>query len=187
MSNGSHSIYLRSLEVEDAAPLLDLRMRNRDFFQPFEPTRDDVHFTLEGQRVEIAKSRQEAVDDRAYVYGVFAAETDELVGRIALTGIARGPAQHANVGYFIGQRHNGKGYATSAVSMCVRKAFEELGLHRVQAGVMPRNARSMRVLEKAGFRQEGLAQRYIRINGVWEDHALFAITVEELADSHSSI
>ncbi|WP_307204547.1 GNAT family N-acetyltransferase [Paenibacillus harenae] len=180
MSNSSHSICLRSLEAEDAALLLDLRMRNRDFFQPFEPIRDDLHFTLEGQKVEIANSLREAAEDKAYVYGVFAVETDELVGRIALTGIARGPAQHANMGYFIDQRHNGKGYATESVSLCVRKAFEELGLHRVQAGVMPMNGRSMRVLEKAGFRQEGLAQRYIRINGVWEDHVLFAMTVEEL-------
>ncbi|WP_337100655.1 GNAT family N-acetyltransferase [Paenibacillus sp. YIM B09110] len=178
MSN-SNPIYLRNIKAEDAASLHDLRLRNRSFLQPFEPIREEKHFTLEGQQSEIAVNIRDAIDDKAYIYGVFAAETDELVGRIALTGIARGPAQHANVGYFIDQRHNGKGYATLAVSLCVAKAFDELGLHRVQAGVMPRNMRSRRVLEKAGFRLEGLAERYININGVWEDHHLFAITSDE--------
>ncbi|MNN91526.1 putative ribosomal N-acetyltransferase YdaF [compost metagenome] len=82
------------------------------------------------------------------------------------------------MGYYIDQIHNGKGYATAAVSLCLKKAFNEIGLHRVEAGVMPRNLPSIRVLEKVGFRHEGLAKTYLKINGTWEDHRIFAITSE---------
>lgn len=81
-------------------------------------------------------------------------ERDELIGRIALMGIARGPFQNAYLGYFIDEQHNGKGYATASVQMCVNKAFNELGLHRIQAGVIPKNSASIRVLEKSDFRHE---------------------------------
>jgi len=173
-------VYLRQLERKDAAALLDIRLRNREFFQPYEPIRDESDYTLEGQEKGIAESADAAEKDQAYAFGIFEEGTDELVGRIALTGIARGVAQHANVGYYLDQAHNGKGYATAAVILAVRYGFEELGLHRVQAGVMPWNPRSARVLTKSGFRREGLAERYIFINGKWEDHELFAITAEEL-------
>ncbi|WP_042169417.1 GNAT family N-acetyltransferase [Paenibacillus gorillae] len=171
----SNSIYLRYLVKEDAAALLDIKIRNHPFFQPFEPVRDASHFTLAAQEQEIVSGIEAMANDQSYTFGIFLQATDELIGRAALTGIARGPFQNAYLGYFVDQQHNGKGYATAAVSLCVEKAFNELGLHRVQAGVMPRNTPSIRVLEKAGFRHEGLAQQYLKINGAWEDHALFAI------------
>ncbi|SCW87408.1 ribosomal-protein-alanine N-acetyltransferase [Paenibacillus tianmuensis] len=176
----SNNIYLRHLERKDAGALFDLKLRNRDFYQPFEPIRDESHFTLEGQEKEIANGIQGALNDQSYIYGIFLKETDEIVGRIALTGIARGPFQNANLGYYIDRKHNGRGYATTAVSLCVKIAFNEFDLHRVQAGVMPRNLPSIRVLEKAGFRNEGLAKKYLKINGTWEDHALFAITADDI-------
>lgn len=110
--------------------------------------------TLEGQEKEIANGIQWVLNDQSYIYGICLKETDEVVGRIALTGIARGPFQNAYMGYYIDQIHNGKGYATVAVSLCLKKAFNEIGLHRVEAGVMPRNLPSIRVLEKVGFRHE---------------------------------
>ncbi|MBB3072738.1 ribosomal-protein-alanine N-acetyltransferase [Paenibacillus baekrokdamisoli] len=164
--------------MKDASSLLDLKFRNRDFFQPFEPIRDESHFTLEGQEREIANGIQGALSDQSYIFGIFLKETDKVVGRIALTGIARGFFQNAYLGYYIDQEYNGKGYATAAVSLCLKIAFNEIGLHRVEAGVIPRNLPSIRVLEKAGFRHEGLAKTYLKINGTWEDHAIYAITAE---------
>ncbi|GLX67889.1 GNAT family N-acetyltransferase [Paenibacillus glycanilyticus] len=172
-------IYLRQLELTDAPALLELRIRNRSFYQPYEPLREERHFTLEEQEKDIAAVIHTAQLDQAYAYGIFIAGTDELVGRIALTSISRGVFQNGYLGYSIDQAHNGRGYATAAVSEIARKAFVQLGLHRVQAGVMPRNKRSVRVLEKAGFRPEGLAERYLKINGTWEDHLLFAMTSED--------
>ena len=103
-------------------------------------------------------------------------------GAAQLSGISGAPFANAHLGYFVSEAHNGRGYATEAVRQAVEHAFAELGLHRVQAAVMPRNTASIRVLEKAGFREEGLALRYLKIAGVWEDHTLFAVTLEEWPD-----
>jgi ribosomal-protein-alanine N-acetyltransferase len=100
----------------------------------------------------------------------------ELVGRIALSQIFRGIFQNAYLGYSIAERWNGQGLATEAVGVVMDFAFGDLGLHRVQAAVMPRNTGSIRVLEKNGFREEGYAVGYLCINGVWEDHRIFART-----------
>lgn len=87
----------------------------------------------------------------------------------------RGSLQSAVIGYFLDHHHNGKGYATEAIKALVDYAFEELHLHRIEAGVMPRNLPSQRVLEKAGFHREGIARKNVNINGIWEDHQVLAI------------
>lgn len=172
-------LLLKRLLPEHAQELLELRIRNRQYLQPFEPIRDASYFTAEGQEKDILTGMGDKDQATSVSFGIFLKETDELAGRVALTGIARGPFQNANLGYFIGQEHRGKGLMTEAVRLCVGYAFEEMGLHRVQAGVMPRNRPSLRVLEKVGFRREGLAKRYLQIHGVWEDHELFAMTRED--------
>lgn len=85
----------------------------------------------------------------------------------------------AHLGYWIDEEHQRRGYMTEAVRAVVRFAFDVLGLHRVQAAVMPHNAASLRVLEKLGFRKEGESPRYLQIAGKWADHAVFAVTAEE--------
>lgn len=175
----SEDIYLRHFDKNDINSLLAFRLRNRDFFQPFEPIRDESYFSLEGQEKEIAACIHGVESGQSYIFGIFLQGTDELIGRIALTSVSRGPFQNAYLGYNMDQQHNGKGYGTAAVVLCITFAFEQLGLHRIQAGVMSRNLPSIRILEKIGFRQEGLAQRYLKINGKWEDHVLFAITTED--------
>jgi ribosomal-protein-alanine N-acetyltransferase len=169
-------IYLRRLEVADAEALLEMLVRDRSFLDQWEPTRPEGFYTLETHRKRLARL-QEAEDFADF--GIFLAAGDELVGRIQLSGISRGPFENAYLGYFVSERHNGRGYATEAVRQTVGAAFGELGLHRVQAAVMPRNVASVRVLEKAGFREEGFAPRYLQIAGSWEDHKLFAVTAEE--------
>jgi ribosomal-protein-alanine N-acetyltransferase len=93
--------------------------------------------------------------------------------------VVRGAWQNANIGYFLDEARGGLGYATWAVREALAFAFGWANLHRVQAAIMPRNVRSIRVAEKTGFHKEGLAQRYLRINSVWEDHRIYAITSEE--------
>ena len=183
MAEYAGGLYLRQLEVADAEALLGLLVGERAFLDPWEPARSDAFFTLEVQQRGIAKLREseEIVD-----FGIFLAGGDGLVGRIQLTGISRGPFENAFLGYFVAERHNGRGYATEAVRQAVDFAFGELGLHRVQAAVVPRNVASARVLEKAGFREEGLALRYLQIAGVWEDHRLYAVTAEEWPPSASA-
>ncbi|HEX2051272.1 MAG TPA: GNAT family protein [Actinomycetota bacterium] len=169
---------IRALRPSDAEELLRLRLRNRDFFRPWEPVPGPGHFTLGGQRLDIECCEDDARVGRAYVFGIFDA-TDTLVGRVALTSVVRLSWCNANLGYYVARDHNGRGHATDAVRLAVTFAFRDAGLHRVQAGVMPANKPSLRVVDKAGFRREGYAPRYLRIAGRWEDHVLFAVTVEE--------
>jgi ribosomal-protein-alanine N-acetyltransferase len=156
-----------------------LRTRNKDFFEPWEPTQSARHFTLAGQREEIERSVNDAKRDVRYAFGVFLKTNDELVGRVALSNVSRGAWQNATLGYYIDEAHNHRGYATDAVRLALRFAFASAGLHRVQAAVLSRNVASRRVLEKAGFTREGRSTKYLQINGVWEDHEMFAVTAED--------
>lgn len=174
-------IYLRRLEPADAAALHDLRVSNRAFLEPFEPSRHERFFTLQSQRDYIQMAIVDWDDDEAYAFGVFA-DSDEMVGRVALSNVVRGAWQNATLGYFVAEAHNGKGYATEAVGLAVRFAFGDAALHRVQAGVMLHNKASARVLVKNGFRYEGLSPRYLKINGEWEDHDMYAVTAEDWQD-----
>ena len=169
---------LRPLVAADAKALCDLRLRNREFFRPWEPLFNDSHFTLSAQHRAIEGSLEEWAAGREYGFGIFDPE-GRLVGRIRLTAVFRAAWQNANVGYYVDHERNGQGFASEAVGLVTRFAFDRAGLHRVQAAVMPHNVASVRVLEKNGFRREGVALRYLHIAGTWEDHIIYARTAEE--------
>src|SRR5213592_1880913 len=172
-------VALRAFVFADVAELTDLRVRNRRFLEPWEPRRSGGFFTEAGQRAEIERDRQEWAADRTYAFAIVERSTGAMYGRIALANVVRGAWENATMGYFVDEAVGGRGYATEAVGLALRFAFGPCRLHRVQAAVMPRNARSRRVLEKNGFRHEGFSPRYLRLDGAWRDHDLFAITVEE--------
>lgn len=179
-SRPSGRLTLRLLSRSDLHVVHSYIVRNREYHQPFEPVRENEYFTPETQLRLLELAEQEAAGDRAYRYGLFLNDGDELIGLLSFTGIARGPFQNAALGFSIDESRKGNGYMTEAVRESVRLAFGELDLHRVQAAVMPHNAASVRVLKKAGFRLEGEARHYLRINGRWEDHLLYAIVAEDL-------
>jgi [ribosomal protein S5]-alanine N-acetyltransferase len=179
-------LFVRPYESGDAAAQLDLILRNRDFLAAYEPPRPDRHYTLAGQRelITIDEDRWDAGSRLAF--GVFL-PSGQIVGRVALDNIVLGAWHNATIGYYVDHEHNGLGLATHAVLLVVRFGFERAGLHRIQAGVMPRNHASARVLQKLGFRHEGMAKNYLYINGVWEDHDIYAVTVEDWASGPPSI
>lgn len=172
-------IYLRFLEPDDAPAALAYLERNRDFFRPFDPYRPPEHFSERGQRELLEASTKRRADGDEYPLGIFLTADDSLIGRVTLSNIVRRAFQNAYIGYSLDRAHNGRGFMTSAVSATVDFAFGEADLHRVQAAVMPDNTASIRVVEKAGFRMEGFAPNYLRINGEWRDHNLYATTYED--------
>jgi len=171
----STRINICKLSDSNAQQLLDFEVRNRAFFDRFTITRPDAFFTLERQAEKIKQAANAWENDGMYRFGIFLNETDELIGTIALSDILRGGIQSCYVGYSLDEVHNGKGYATEALGLIVKFGFEELKLHRIEAGVMPRNVASQRVLEKCGFVREGLARKNVNINGKWEDHYSYGI------------
>lgn len=177
-ARGPH-VHLRLLQPFDEEALVELRRRNERFLAPWEPQRPKDYPEPEAQRVQLTKAVADAAQDRAYSFGIFTLD-DDLVGTLNLSNVARGAWQNATIGYFVDEQHNGRGFATEAIQLAVKLAFTELRLHRVQAGVMPRNLASLRALEKVGFRHEGMALRYLKIAGAWEDHLILALTAEDL-------
>lgn len=172
---------LAPLGPGDAEKLLAVLVHNRAFLEPFEPMRPESDFTPEGARAVLTRLAAEREAGTTYPFAITLG--DEIVGQLTLSQVFRKAFQSCYLGYWVAEEHNGRGYATAAVRAAVDHAFGDLRLHRVQANVMTRNPRSARVLEKAGFRREGLALRYLRIAGRWEDHYLYAITQEDRAGS----
>ena len=170
---------IKLLDPDDAEEYLGVLRRNREFMQPYEPARPADYWTLDGQRDQLQQACREAEAGTGFAFGIYDRADAALVGRVALANIVRKAWQNATLGYWVDGARNGRGLATEASKLALRFAFDEAGLHRVQAGVMPRNARSIRVIEKLGMRFEGLAERYLLIGGVWEDHRMYAMTVEE--------
>lgn len=145
---------------------------NRDFLAPWEPIRDGDNYTVEGQRATI-RSALERYRQGITVPHVILDEEDRVVGRTTLNDIVRGPFQSCHLGYWLDAAANGRGLATAAVRDMIRVAFEEQGLHRIQAGTLLHNVRSQRVLERNGFLRFGVAPAYLKIAGQWQDHALY--------------
>lgn len=179
MRMDSKEIYLRPLETADAEALLALQLRNKDFFRKTAPTHQEDFYTLDSQLEYIKKGIQQQENDQRYGFGIFLKENDLLIGNIMLAGIMRGPFQSCIMGYSLDQHYNGRGYISEAVRMVIDFAFNELKLYRIEAGVMPSNTGSIRVLEKAGFTREGLSRKNIEINGKREDHRVFSKLAEE--------
>ncbi len=156
--------------------MLEIRTSNKSYFKPWDPPLPDRYFTLEGQIEMIQELRHARSQGSAVGFGVFLQNSHTLVGRVALRNIQRGAAQTCTIGYFIDQNYANQGYTTDAAGLLVRFAFDELKLHRVEAAIMPKNAASIRVVEKLRFRREGLARWLLFIDNAWRDHYIYAIT-----------
>lgn len=167
---------LRPIRLDDAEVLADLYRAERDFLTPFEPERDASFFTGAGQERLI--ERAIALRAGGFAERFVIVHRDRAVGVLAVNNIVRGVSQSATIGYFVAQAHNGRGIATRAVGEVCRWAFDEKGLHRLEAGTLVDNIPSQRVLERNGFTRIGLAPRYLQIAGRWQDHILF----QRLAD-----
>jgi ribosomal-protein-alanine N-acetyltransferase len=177
-----NKVFIRFFENADAEALLDLHVRNSELFQKYSPAFEDDYYTLESKRTYISKPIKEKEEDKKYSFGIFSNDNGKLVGDISLFHIFRGPLKKCMIGYSVDKQYHGRGYATEAVMLAVKFAFCELKLHRIEAGAMPSNTGSMRVLEKAGFHREGIEQKGVKINGQWEDHQIFAVISDDDAN-----
>jgi ribosomal-protein-alanine N-acetyltransferase len=159
---------------DDAAVLTKLLAESRELMEPWEPSRPEDYFTEERQREVIAEALK-MYEQGTAVPHVIVGDDGEVVGRITLNTIVRGPFLSCSVGYWVGAEHNGRGHATRAVADIKRVAFEEQGLHRVEASTLLDNVRSQRVLERNGFARFGVAPTYLKIAGKWQDCALYQV------------
>ncbi len=169
-------VRLRAPIAGDYAAWAKLRGDSRDFLTPWEPTWSPDELSRAGYRRRLRRYAQALRDGTGHMFFIFERKSDELIGGCQLSNIRQGVAQSAaSLGYWTGQRFAGKGLMTDAVVAVVRHAFDRMGLHRIEAACLPTNDASRRVLTKAGFTAEGTARKYLKINGEWRDHLLFAV------------
>ena len=175
-------LVLRPLDARDFECWREVRRHNVDWLTRWEPRRipgqADVVENRDAFAARCSARAREWQLGTGYGFGIFTTG-GSLIGEMNLSSVQRGPFQNAYVGYWIDERHAGQGYTPEAVVVAARYAFEDLGLHRLQIAIIPRNGPSRRVVEKLRLREEGVALRYLEINGVWEDHVRYAITAEE--------
>jgi len=164
-------VILRLVEPDDAEALAAAYRRNREHLAPWDPSRSDQFFTADWHRDEIHLLLD--LFDAGRSLPLVLVDGDEVVGRVNVNNIVRGVFLSASLGYWVDAAYGGRGLATSAVLAVVELARDDLGLHRLEAGTLLHNHRSQRVLERAGFEVIGVAPRYLRIAGEWQDHRLY--------------
>jgi ribosomal-protein-alanine N-acetyltransferase len=173
----------RLITADDAAILAELQQANRAFLAPWSPWREPAHYTVQGQRRAVADAL--VAHARGTVLPHVIVFDGAVVGRVTLSEITHGTFESCHIGYWVSESHNGRGLATAAVSALLDIAFDELGLHRVEAGTIPSNVRSQAVLQRNGFVRFGLAPAYLRIDGEWRDHVLYQVLRESRRPRHS--
>ncbi|KKC41248.1 GCN5 family acetyltransferase [Devosia epidermidihirudinis] len=175
-----HRLLLRLPQMGDYDAWYALRRGSRDFLRPFEPRWTEADLARQVFINRVKRARQEVEEGTDYSFFIFSGEgrAEDIVGGITLSNVRRRAAQFVNLGYWMGQQYAGQGIMSEAVSVCLPFVFDTLDLHRIHAAFLPGNVPSRRVLEKNGFVEEGFAEKYLQINGRWEDHVLFGMTRE---------
>ncbi|MBU1220410.1 GNAT family N-acetyltransferase [Myxococcota bacterium] len=176
------AIHTQDLDIiicskEHASLYADFVLRNKAFHGPWDPLRPDEYYSVKYWERELSASKSMVEAGSFFRFTVFEKDKPKMIiGQCALSNIARGVMQSANMGYALDRRFTGRGYMTQTVLAVVDYAFGALNLHRIQAGYMPHNRKSGKVLKRCGFRIEGYAKNYILIDGKWEDHILTSRT-----------
>ncbi len=171
---GGEGVVLRTPQMTDYPEWAELREASRDFLTPWEPTWPTDDLTRSAFRRRIRRYSEDIRTDQGYAFLVFRKSDGVLVGGLTLANIRRGVAQAGSLGYWMGLPYVRQGCMTAAVRAVIPFALEKLRLHRLEAACIPTNAGSIRLLEKNGFVREGYAREYLCINGIWQDHLLFA-------------
>ncbi len=168
-------IYLRPPAAGDFKAWAALREASRDFLTPWEPIWPVDDLTRPAYRRRLRRQDEEMERGETFPYFVFRTKDDALMGGLTIGQVRRGVAQTATLGYWMGQSFAGQGHMSRAVRAACRYGFSSMRLHRIEAACLPHNEPSRLVLEACGFKKEGYARAYLRINGQWQDHLLFAL------------
>lgn len=172
-------VLLRPPRASDYAAWSALRDGSRDYLQPWEPAWPDDDLSKGAFRRRLSIYAREMELGNAWPFFIFVDGGKTLAGAVTLSNVRRGVAETGTLGYWIGLPYAGQGVGTASAQAMLGFAFGALKLHRVEAACVPANQASRRVLEKAGFRHEGLAKAYLKINGAWADHLLFGVIQDE--------
>jgi [ribosomal protein S5]-alanine N-acetyltransferase len=173
-SIATERLLLRLPEYADYRAWADLRERSADFLIPWEPAWAADHLTRRAFTARVQWAARVHGQGSALPLFLIRLSDDALLGAITLDHVRRGPSQSGTIGYWVGQPYARQGYMREAIGGLVRHAFTVMDLSRIEAACLPENTASRGVLEKSGFKYEGVAQAYLQINGRWRNHVLYA-------------
>jgi ribosomal-protein-alanine N-acetyltransferase len=183
-------VMLRPLVADDHAQWREVRERSREWLEQWEPLPElgspDPVTDRDAFRARCGAWERQRQFDTAYGFGLFLLD-GTFAGEVSLGSVLRGPFQSSFIGYWIDEAQGGKGYVPEGVALVIRYGFDSLGLHRMEAAIVPRNVKSRRVAAKLGLRDEGIAHRFLQIRGVWEDHVRYAITYEDWLERRAEL
>ncbi len=164
-------LLLRVLDKSHAGQVLDYYIRNKDFLEEWEALKREEFYTAACQEKLLDKDFTDMRNNTSLRLWIYKKEdTDRVIGTVSFTNIVRGVFMSCFLGYKLDKEEINKGYMTEAVRKGIAVMFDDYGLHRIEANIMPKNVRSLRVADKLGFYNEGTAKDYLKINGKWEDH-----------------
>ena len=173
-------VRLRPIQVRDAEAWYELRARNHAWLTSWEATTPGGSSQQLTFKQMVRRLRREARAGRVLPFAVL--YEGKLVGQLTVANIIWGSVCSASMGYWVDQRHAGRGIIPTAVALATDHCFKEVGLHRMEVAIRPENHASLRVVEKLGFRPEGLRPNYLHIDGEWRDHLLFALNADEVPE-----
>jgi ribosomal-protein-alanine N-acetyltransferase len=165
------NIELKILTPDNAEGFLEYYTNNKKYLEPFEPIRSKEFFTLHGQVQDLTENYKQFLNGTSVGFGIY--KDRKVIGKIRLSNMVGGVFQNAFVGYSIDEKEQGKGYMKEALNLVLDYAFEDMELHRIEASTLVDNERSQRVLEACGFKEIGISEKYLFINGKWRDHKVF--------------
>jgi ribosomal-protein-alanine N-acetyltransferase len=167
-------------QMGDFAQWTELRRVSRDFLMPWEPKWAEDELTRAAFRRRLRHYNRDLRDGAGYAFFLFRTDDNKLLGGATLSNVRRSVSQSVSLGYWIGLPYAHQGYMTVAVKHVIPFVFETLGFHRLEAACLPKNLPSRRVLEICGFQYEGYARKYLKINGNWQDHLLYALIEDDV-------
>jgi len=173
-------ILLRVPQISDYSDWAELRARSRDFLTPWEPAWTSSELTRTSFRRRLKYYTRDMREDLGYAFFMFDSENDTLLGGLTLSNVRRGVTHACTLGYWVGAPYAGQGKMTAGVRAAIPFVFDTLRLHRLEAACLPRNEASIKLLERVGFTREGLARRYLKINGIWQDHVTYALLEDDV-------
>lgn len=173
-------LILKTIESKDLLVLRNYLIKNRKFLSNWEPMHEDNYYE-DYSILKMIESEIEGNDKQSLLsLYIYLKNDTSIIGKVALSNIVRGGFQSCFIGYKIDENEINKGYITEAITEVIRVAFEEYKLHRIEANIMPKNVRSIRVVEKLGFEYEGISKKYLNIDGIWEDHCHYVILNDDI-------
>lgn len=161
-------LLLKTSDISFGKMATNYYLRNRSFLEEWEPARDNTFYTKEYQQSQLKEDQSSGNSLRLWIFKK--GDESRIIGSLAFSSIVRGAFLSCFLGYKLDETEINQGYMTEAIQKGTEIMFHEFGLHRIEANIMPKNKRSLRVAEKLGFYNEGTARKYLKINGIWEDH-----------------